>query len=84
MPCWGRVEVWKPNLTPLVEERHRAWNEEVSEGCGMRHTFRKFIRDELMPEIRGRYRTTAETAIVGESLAGLFVVETFLLEPEYA
>ena len=44
--------------------------------------FRKFIRDELMPEIRGRYRTTDETAIVGESLAGLFVVETFLLEPD--
>jgi predicted alpha/beta superfamily hydrolase len=44
--------------------------------------FRKFIRDELMPVIRGRYRTTGETAIVGESLAGLFVVETFLLEPD--
>jgi uncharacterized protein len=27
------------------------------------------------------YHTTNETAIVGESLAGLFVVETFLLEP---
>lgn len=34
-----------------------------------------------MPEIRARYRCTDETAIVGESLAGLFVVETFLLEP---
>jgi predicted alpha/beta superfamily hydrolase len=44
--------------------------------------FRKFIRDELMPAIRGRYRTSGETAIVGESLAGLFVVETFLLEPD--
>ncbi len=44
--------------------------------------FRKFIREELMPAIRGRYRTTAETAIVGESLAGLFVVETFFLEPD--
>lgn len=44
--------------------------------------FRRFIRDELMPEIRRRYRTTSETAIVGESLAGLFVVETFLLEPD--
>ena len=44
--------------------------------------FRKFIRNELMPVIRGRYRTTGETAIVGESLAGLFVVETFLLEPD--
>jgi predicted alpha/beta superfamily hydrolase len=44
--------------------------------------FRKFIRNELMPIIRERYRTTSETAIVGESLAGLFVVETFLLEPD--
>ncbi len=44
--------------------------------------FRRFIRDELMPAVKGRYRTTDETAIVGESLAGLFVVETFLLAPE--
>jgi predicted alpha/beta superfamily hydrolase len=44
--------------------------------------FRKFIRAELMPQVKKRYRTTSETAIVGESLAGLFVVETFLLEPD--
>jgi uncharacterized protein len=44
--------------------------------------FRAFIRSELMPAVKTRYRTTAETAIVGESLAGLFVVETFFLEPE--
>ena len=43
--------------------------------------FRDFIRNELMPLIKSRYRTTQETAIVGESLAGLFVVETFLKEP---
>lgn len=43
--------------------------------------FRRFIREELMPEIRRRYRSTEETAIVGESLAGWFVVETFLLDP---
>jgi predicted alpha/beta superfamily hydrolase len=44
--------------------------------------FRAFLRDELMPEVKSRYRTTKETAIVGESLAGLFVVETFFLEPD--
>lgn len=44
--------------------------------------YRNFIRDELMPQVKARYRTTGETAIVGESLAGLFVVETFLLEPD--
>ncbi len=43
--------------------------------------FRRFIRDELMPEIRHRYRCTDEVSIVGESLAGFFIVETFLLEP---
>jgi predicted alpha/beta superfamily hydrolase len=43
--------------------------------------FRSFIRDELMPEIGRRVRGNGQTAIVGESLAGLFVVETFLLEP---
>jgi len=44
-------------------------------------SFRDFIRNELMPLIKSRYRTTNETAIVGESLAGLFVVETFMKEP---
>ncbi len=43
--------------------------------------FRGFIRDELMPVIRERFRGNGETAIVGESLAGLFVLETFLQEP---
>ncbi len=45
-------------------------------------TFRAFIKDELMPAVRARYRTTEESAIIGESLAGLFAVETFFLEPD--
>lgn len=49
---------------------------------GGSQAFRDFIRGELLPEVRRRYLTTGETAIVGESLAGLFVVETFLLEPD--
>ena len=44
--------------------------------------FRDFLREELIPEIETRYEVTDERAIIGESLAGLFVVETFLLEPE--
>lgn len=43
--------------------------------------FRRFIRDELMPTVRARYRTTGEAAIIGESLAGLFAIESFLAEP---
>ena len=57
-------------------------DKKIAPRVGGSEAFRKFIRDELMPQVRGRYRTTNETAIVGESLAGLFVVETFLLEPD--
>jgi predicted alpha/beta superfamily hydrolase len=57
-------------------------DKKIAPRVGGSEAFRTFIRTELMPEVEGRYRTTDETAIVGESLAGLFVVETFLLEPE--
>lgn len=57
-------------------------DKKIAPRVGGSAAFRRFIRDELMPEVKRRYRTTNETAIVGESLAGLFVVETFLLEPE--
>lgn len=43
--------------------------------------FRQFIADELFPEINRRYRTNDQRAIIGESAAGLFVVETLLLQP---
>lgn len=44
--------------------------------------FRGFITDELMPKINNTYRTTNKKGIIGESLAGLFVMETFLIAPE--
>lgn len=59
-----------------------AEDKKMAPRVGESQAFRTFIRRELMPAIRARYRTTAETAIVGESLAGLFVVETFLKEPD--
>jgi predicted alpha/beta superfamily hydrolase len=33
-----------------------------------------------MPQVRRRYRVMDETAIIGESLAGPFIVETFFPE----
>lgn len=49
--------------------------------AGGNEKFRAFLRDELKPMIAARYRTTSESAIIGESLAGLFVIETLLVEP---
>jgi predicted alpha/beta superfamily hydrolase len=57
-------------------------DKKIAPRVGGSEAFRSFIRRELMPQVKARYRTTKETAIVGESLAGLFVVETFLLEPD--
>jgi predicted alpha/beta superfamily hydrolase len=61
--------------TQVAEDR------KIAPRVGGSAAFRTFIRSELMPAITSRYRTAAETAIMGESLAGLFVVETLLLEP---
>jgi uncharacterized protein len=59
-----------------------AEDRKIAPRVGGSAAFRKFLREELMPQIKRRYRTTSETAIVGESLAGLFVVETLLLDPD--
>ena len=44
--------------------------------------FRAFIAKQLIPEVSRRYRVNAHRGIIGESLAGLFSVESFLLEPK--
>jgi len=44
--------------------------------------FRRFLAEEVQPFIEGRFRTDGDTTLMGESLAGLFVVETFLKEPQ--
>jgi predicted alpha/beta superfamily hydrolase len=48
---------------------------------GASSAFRRFIRDEVKPLIARTYRTSGEDAVIGESLAGLFIVETYLREP---
>lgn len=58
-----------------------AGDREIAPVVGGSATFRSFIATELIPEVDRRYRTSGEKAIVGESLAGLFVVETFFLQP---
>lgn len=49
---------------------------------GQSERFRRFIADEVQPFVEARFRTNGETALMGESLAGLFVVEAFLKEPQ--
>lgn len=44
--------------------------------------FRRYIAEEVIPFVTGRFRTTEDTALKGESLAGLFVVDAFLHQPK--
>lgn len=66
----------------LTGPTENAEDKKIAPRVGGSAAFRRFVRTELMPEIEKRYRTTPEKAIIGESLAGLFIVETLLLEPD--
>lgn len=65
----------------LTGPTDNAKDRSIAPRVGGSAAFRKFVGSELKPEIARRYAVTSESAIVGESLAGLFVVETLALEP---
>lgn len=68
----------KRDLAPITEIPEE---QQLAPEAGGSAKFRAFLRDELKPAIAARYRTTAESGIIGESAAGLFVMETFIEEP---
>jgi predicted alpha/beta superfamily hydrolase len=43
--------------------------------------FRRYLREEVVPFVESRFRTGKRLALMGESLAGLFVVDTLLNDP---
>lgn len=49
--------------------------------AGASDRFRAFIRTEVKPLVEHSYRTDGRNVVLGESLAGLFVTETYLTEP---
>lgn len=57
-------------------------DKKIAPVIGGSELFRTFIKEELFVEIKNKYRITNEKGIIGESLAGLFIVETFLLTPD--
>lgn len=57
-------------------------DKEIAPVVGGSAIFRQFIQEELIPEVNSKFRTTAKKGIIGESLAGLFITETFLTTPD--
>jgi predicted alpha/beta superfamily hydrolase len=53
----------------------------IAPAVGGSAAFRLFLSDELVPEVARRYRTSDQRVLIGESLAGLFIVETLVLAP---
>jgi predicted alpha/beta superfamily hydrolase len=66
------------DLTPPTEIEE---DRQIAPRVGGSAAFRAFLRDELMAAMETRVRGSGERAIIGESLAGLFVIETLLVEP---
>ena len=54
----------------------------VMKKVGGADDFRRFIAEEVIPWTEENYKVSSRTAIMGESLAGLFVVDTFLHQPD--
>ncbi|HET7501609.1 MAG TPA: alpha/beta hydrolase-fold protein [Kofleriaceae bacterium] len=85
-------EVIRPFVVVGIEntERRRdlvgpttvAEEQQAAPHAGGADRFRQFLRAELKPAVAARYRVTPESALIGESLAGLFVVETLLAAPD--
>jgi predicted alpha/beta superfamily hydrolase len=68
-----RKELVAPTKDPELLKRYPT--------AGGSAAFRSFIRSEVMPLVERSYRTSGHDIVLGESLAGLFILETFLEEP---
>lgn len=58
-----------------------AADHKVAPTSGGSEAYRRFLVDELLPWIRATFPNQGRTALMGESLAGLFVLDTMLHEP---
>ncbi|MBB4859795.1 putative alpha/beta superfamily hydrolase [Novosphingobium chloroacetimidivorans] len=85
---WGRS---LPVIVVGVETKDRRAELIGSQGTAEQHKqyptagqsarFRAFLRDKVKPLVEANYRANGQDGVLGESLAGLFIVETWLREP---
>ncbi|WP_271078766.1 alpha/beta hydrolase [Aurantiacibacter sp. MUD61] len=86
---WGRSQsaivvgiTTRDRRAELIGSTGTAEEQEAFPTAGNASAFRAFIRDEVKPLIDSTYRTDGTDVALGESLAGLFIVETWLIEPD--
>lgn len=74
-----RTENRRAELTSAAADRRYL---EAYPESGHSERFRRHIAEEVIPFIESRFRTGKRRALIGESLAGYFVVDTLLKQPE--
>jgi len=72
--------------TPTQDQRYIEYfkaNGQTAEtaGGGGSAAFRRYLAEEVIPYVEKNYRTNGRRALMGESLAGLFAVDTLLKQP---
>jgi len=72
----------KDRRAELTRRPHEARYAAEFPQAGGASRFQDFLADEVIPFVEARYRAGDRRALMGESLAGLFVVDTFLHRPE--
>ena len=55
---------------------------EVADPNGGAADFRRYMIEEVRPAVNAAFRTSDETAVIGESAAGFFIANTFLNAPD--
>jgi len=88
---WNAAVQWIPDLIVVAIQNTKRPRDMTptrmaegpySSGSGGAAAFRNFLKSELMPAVDMQFRTTGERILVGHSLAGLFVLDTLLEEPD--
>jgi predicted alpha/beta superfamily hydrolase len=69
-----RSELVGPTRDPALVARYPT--------AGHSAAFRRFLRETVKPFVVANFRTDGRDGVIGESLAGLFIVETWLREPD--
>ena len=67
----------RSEITPPVSDP-AAYQAELGATPGGSAQFRRFIADEIKPWVEARYRTSGNDAVIGESLAGLFMISDWM------
>lgn len=71
----------RAEITPPVDDVAR-YTESIDAEPGGSENFRAFIANDVMPWINARYRASGRDALMGESLAGLFVIDSLFKAPD--